>query len=603
MGRHKQRKSVDEFVLTDLYIRKNMTVREVAGELSVSINSVLDALHSYGISKASKLVHHDRKTITKDEVIELYLNQNLSLNATAERLGVGHSTLSSRLNEWGISKPRIKAVELRKKTNLEKYGSTCAMGNPMVQKKAAATCLEKYGDSVYFRTLDYRGKAKRTCISKYGCERIIDIPGVQDKMKATNLMRYGAPYAITTESVKQKIKDSLVLHYGVDNPLKCKTVQERVSNTWSSKTSEELDEIRAKRSSTCLRRYGCNAPMKSPSIQDKVRKTMQLRYGKEHASQVPEFKAKAISTNMDRYGVPYACQRKEARIGHRAESQPNRRIVRLFEESNLAFDREFPVGRFSYDFKVGNNLIEINPAATHNVDWSPFGNHISSIAKDYHLSKSNAAIAAGYRCIHIFDWDNVDAVMELLKPRQRVYARNCAVREVQREEATEFINKYHVQYDARASLRIGLYHDGELVSIMTFGKPRYNKKYEWELVRYCSKDNIVGGAERLFNHFIRIKAPESVVSYCDRSKFSGNIYHILGFESIRISQPCAHWCQLGSGMRLTDNYVRSMGFDRIFGTSYGKGTSNAELLLAHGFVRVYDCGQETFAWNAPQSLN
>mgnify|MGYP007037140579 CR=1 FL=1 len=75
---------------------------------------------------------------------------------------------------------------------------------------------------------------------------------------------------------------------------------------------------------------------------------------------------------------------------------------------------------------------------------------------------------------------------------------------------------------------------------MTFGKPRYNKNYEYELIRYCSSKNIVGGAEKLFNYFIKTYNPKSIISYCDWSKFNGDVYLKLGFiyKSYSIGK---HW--------------------------------------------------------------
>ena len=50
---------------------------------------------------------------------------------------------------------------------------------------------------------------------------------------------------------------------------------------------------------------------------------------------------------------------------------------------------------------------------------------------------------------------------------------------------------------------LGLIHEGELVQIMTFGKPRYNKNYQWELLRLCTNSdyNVLGGASKLFKNF------------------------------------------------------------------------------------------------------
>ena len=40
---------------------------------------------------------------------------------------------------------------------------------------------------------------------------------------------------------------------------------------------------------------------------------------------------------------------------------------------------------------------------------------------------------------------------------------------------------------------------------MTLGKPRYNKKYEWELLRLCTQGGlrVIGGASKLFKYFIK----------------------------------------------------------------------------------------------------
>ena len=51
--------------------------------------------------------------------------------------------------------------------------------------------------------------------------------------------------------------------------------------------------------------------------------------------------------------------------------------------------------------------------------------------------------------------------------------------------------------NAIASVKLGLFYNDELVSVMTFRKPRFNKKFEYEIIRFCSSANIVG-ASKLF---------------------------------------------------------------------------------------------------------
>ena len=246
---------------------------------------------------------------------------------------------------------------------------------------------------------------------------------------------------------------------------------------------------------------------------------------------------------------------------------------------------------------MGNILIEINPTATHNIDFNPFGKN--SISRSYHSDKVKLAETNGFRCIHLWDWDDVYKMVEqLLLTKPKIYARNCVLHEVSLNEAKNFINKNHLQGYAKDSIRIGLYYKNELVSIMTFGKPRYNKNYEYELIRYCSSHSVIGGANKLFKYFLDKYCPTSIVSYCDRSKFEGKVYADLGFKykSTGIS---THWYNLKDRTHILDSLLRARGFDQLLGHrfgTFGKGTSNNELMLAHGFVRVVDAGQAVYEY-------
>jgi hypothetical protein len=303
---------------------------------------------------------------------------------------------------------------------------------------------------------------------------------------------------------------------------------------------------------------------------------------------------KAKQTCLERYGVEWACQRQEARLKGQ-NSIANTEFEELLKENNIDYEREFPIKSYSYDFKVGNYLIEIDPYATHNSTWGIRDNPPKSI--NYHKQKSDLAKENNYFCIHKFDWDEASKIVKLLQRKNKIWARDCIVAEVSKEAAKDFINYHHLQGYAKDTVRLGLYYNNDLISIMTFGKPRYSKKYEYELIRYCSAMHVVGGSEKIFAHFIKCYGPESVISYCDESKFSGNTYVKLGFELVRCGRPAKHWYNPKTKQHITDNFLRQRGFDQLFKTSYGKGTSNEALMLEAGFVEVYDCGQTTYVWH------
>ena len=309
-----------------------------------------------------------------------------------------------------------------------------------------------------------------------------------------------------------------------------------------------------------------------------------------------------ITVSLDEFNLKYKND-KNWKIGtknHGRTSTIEDIFKNLLIKNNIKFDVQFYLNdngkKYYYDFKIGNILVELNPSATHNVNWNPY--QVTPIDKNYHYNKTQAAVNAGYRCINIWDWDNFDVLLNILNNNKSIYARKCEIRLVNTNDAKDFINKYHFQGYAKSSINIGLYYENNLVSIMTFGKPRYTKKYNYELIRYCSAVNITGGSEKLFKYFID-NYDGSIISYCDLGKFNGNLYDKLGFirKSVSISR---HWYSLKLDKHITDNLLRKHGFDRLLGDiygTYGKGTPNEELMLQHDFVEIYDCGQATYIYN------
>ena len=210
------------------------------------------------------------------------------------------------------------------------------------------------------------------------------------------------------------------------------------------------------------------------------------------------------SSILKKYGVEALCQRKECRLKGN-DSKPNRAFAEKLTSANIEFEREFVIGKFSYDFKVGNILIEVNPTATHNSTWAP--KHREPKRADYHQQKSELARKNGYHCIHVWDWDDIDKIIfNFLAPKGRVYARNCEVRLIPLQEEKDFLNTFHFQGYVRSEIALGLYYDDILVQVMTFGKPRYNKNYEYELLRLCSSHSVIGGSKKLFKHFCLIQS-------------------------------------------------------------------------------------------------
>ena len=304
---------------------------------------------------------------------------------------------------------------------------------------------------------------------------------------------------------------------------------------------------------------------------------------------------KARQTCLEKYGVDWACQRQEARLRGQ-NSQSNIDFENKLKELNISYSREFPINAYSYDFKINNYLVEINPYATHNSTWGVRNNKPKE--PNYHKNKSQLALNNGYFCIHIFDWDDKDKILNKFIPMQTVLAEDCKIKEISTIDAKQFLTLYHPQNYTNAKICLGLFLNNELVEVMTFGNPRFNKNYQWELLRLCAKPgyHIIGGKSRLLNYFKAKYSPKNIIVYCDLSKLSGKIYEDIGFTLLKKAQPSLHWYNPKTNTHITNTFLWTKGFDRLFGTDYGKQVNNNKLMLEHGFVEIYDCGQATYVW-------
>ena len=401
-----------------------------------------------------------------------------------------------------------------------------------------------------------------------------DKSSIDKKRKQTTKEKYGVENVFNSDEMQQHMRDIIKTKYGVDN-------------------ISQLDEIKKQKEKTCLSNYGVKNPMQKKEIQEIVQEKSKI-------------------TCQDRYGVPYyiltddAQEKLKDSSSSRVHSKPNEDFAKFLMDNNISFTREEKIEKYGYDFKIGDKLIEINPAATHNIEWSPFGDHSSRIDKNYHKLKSEIARKNNYSCMMIWDWDNKNAIYNyFIGKRETIYARVCEIKLINESESKKFIENYHFQGYAKANITYGLYYNNELISIMSFDKPRYNKNYQWEIIRYCSSKNVIGGAEKLFNHFIKDYNPSSIVSYCDLSKFSGRTYKKLGFVPIRVNVPSLHWYNLKDKRHFTDNLIRSRGVSRIVNhcepsediiAIKANTNDNYKLMLLNGFLPIYDCGQQTWGW-------
>jgi hypothetical protein len=165
----------------------------------------------------------------------------------------------------------------------------------------------------------------------------------------------------------------------------------------------------------------------------------------------------------------------------------------------------------------------------------------------------------------------------------------------------DFLNNNHIQGYSKSKIKMGLFYEDELVSLMTFGDIRIfmgskdQEKNNYELIRFCNEKgvNVIGGASRLFKNFLRNYKPNKVISYSDNSYSDGRLYKTLGFD---ISESKVHlnyhWV-INKKREHRYKYRKSV----LVKMGYDSNKSEKDIMYEDvGAYRVWGCGNKKWLY-------
>ena len=223
--RKKNPKEITKEELEELYIIQNLSATEVKKILNISQSRFNNLCKKFNIRKSKEsILHLKRKTwsqhthkrdlITKEELEELYIIQNKSIDEVKVILNISNNGVLYLLDKYNLHKDKEiikenivnKNKELYatgipqqkfKETCLEKYGVPYPSQNKEindkikakwstgeVQEKVRQTSIERYGVENYTQTQEYKDKSRQTCLEKYGVENYTQTQEYKDRMKA-----------------------------------------------------------------------------------------------------------------------------------------------------------------------------------------------------------------------------------------------------------------------------------------------------------------------------------------------------------------------------------------------------------------------------------
>lgn len=492
------------------------------------------------------------------------------------------------------SKRDIENVEKRKQKSIAKYGAEHHTQTQQYRDNFKNNCLEKYEVEHFSKLTKTQDKKKNTCLEKYGVANTFQLV---DKIKATNLERYGVEHPLHN---REQAKQTCLERYGVEH-------------------HSSAEEVKQKKLNTLITRYGADNLSRIPEFKDRMVKSrimrwLPLRISAMADKVIPNFDL-SIYTGKNQQ-LDWKCVKCDTQFQDDLDDGKIPRCPTCYPKSSYTKSQLeiYNAIRELYDGEIVLNTRTI--IAPREIDiYFPddkFGIEINGIYwhsekaggyKEYHLEKLESCEKNGIKLYHIFEdeWINnsvivLSRIKHALKINDDViYARRCSIKEISANVANEFLMMHHLQGSDKSKIRYGLYDATKLIAVMTFGKNRFYKNNDWELLRYCTTgSSVVGGASKLFKHFIKNNLPQRVITYADRRWGNGNFYEKLGF-SFSHNTELDYFYLVNNTRKNRINYQKHKLAAIL--PIYDASLTEVQNMELNKYYRIWGCGHKCYVWN------
>ena len=540
--------------------------------------------------------------------------------------------------------------EHKKQTNIKKYGVSCNLVLDINKQKSKLTCLEKYGSEYASQNEQVKNKMANTNLNKYGTKCPAQNSDIQNKIKETFIVNYGVDNPLKDSTIKEKIKQTNLERYGVECVFQNDNIKTKIENTNIEKYGTMYPiqniEVKQKRKDHNLEKFGVEYTLSSPEVRDKINKTVEEKYGVSNVFKCPsiiqkiqeknksKFITKLLTSNrlndvcipeftIDEYNgsknIKYlwTCKKCNSKfldyiqngmIPRCTTCYPYTKSSSFAEKEILEFCKEQFESVSENDNRVLPNNLELDiyiPELKLAIEFNGLYWHSEANGKniDYHLNKYLLCKEKNIKLIQIFEdeWYNKKNIVKsillnkMTKINNKIHGRNCIIKKIDHISASNFYSENHLQGEISSGIHLGLYYNDEIVTCMSLGKSRFNNKYDYEILRFCNKLNTIvnGSLSKLFNYFVEVYNPSSIITYSDLRFGDGNSYLQCGFKFINRSLPNYYYFK--GKIKETRHKFQKHKLKSLL-RLFDKELTEKENMLLNGYNIIYDCGNNVYGW-------
>lgn len=486
-------------------------------------------------------------------------------------------------------------------------------------------------------------KSKETNIQKLGVDHPLKLQEFRDKQAKTNLLKFGVEFLQQSETIREKTKNTYLENFGVEHISQTRENRKR-SKDWTSS-----QEFKMKSRKTLFENYGVENPTQSEEIQQKIKINNLSKWGFEHPMKSEVIKQKLKDSLLSKFLVDnitkfeffrknnfeiakdenYICYEENGVCSFRCDNKlvhtfsipsdiyfkrksskltlctvcyPTNEISSIKEKNLLDFIKSIYNGEILESYR---DKIEIDiylPELKIGFEFNGLYWHSDKFKdKNSHLNKTKYFLEKNIRIIHIWedDWLSRNEIVKsqisnwVGLTKNKIFARKCQINIIEKTKlSTNFLNENHIQGVDKSKVKVGLFFENEIVSIMTFNKIEGRDllgEREWNLSRFCNKSNynVVGGASKLLNYFIKEFNPKRIISYADKSWSNGQLYEKIGFKKVSDSEP--DYKYIINGVRRNKSNFKK--------NNLKTNLSESQEMKKREILKVWDCGKTKFEMN------
>ena len=421
---------------------------------------------------------------------------------------------------------------------------------------------------------------KKTCIERYGVEHPMLTDDVVAKIKATNIDRYGEPAPMRWSG--QKFKEVIKQKYNVENVRAIPRVHESTILSKAKTTTKllpakiaELENFFSVECQTDLSQFVL------------IHRMYDISFSWKHKC------GRVYESNISERGIRQcpSCSSGTSK-GEQQVMDFIRSLGIEVEHRNKSVIAPKEIDIWVPEFNLG---IEYDGTYWHS---AKFQNEKQSLEKLSLLENKGCRLITLQEHLWVNKPEHVkNRLASIFGKNVRLPGRKTEVREIERDLARQFLNDNHLQGYARSSVQLGLFYKDELVSVATFSKPRWAKKYNWELIRMASKAGftVQGGPSKLISEF-RKNYSGSLISYADRCWSTGNVYQQLGFKFSHFTTPSYWWIHhmLGTYARYQTQKKKLPRLLTDLKKTFSPELSEEDNMRIAGFLPLYDRGNSVW---------